>query len=123
MPLLSAAISDRPTGSHVIDRRATKNSSIDVCRREKYTPTAVIAARYAITIAVSRLVKAVCMSERRSRYDRRQMRLLDALLERRSTVLIASTASLALGLFFIFVWTPLRSEERRAGQEWRSRWS
>jgi hypothetical protein len=35
------------------------------------------------------------------------MRLVNALLERRSTVYVASAASLALGLFFIFVWTPL----------------
>jgi hypothetical protein len=35
------------------------------------------------------------------------MRVIDALLERRSTVYVACAASLALGLFFIFVWTPL----------------
>src|SRR5436190_2224808 len=34
-------------------------------------------------------------------------RLMSALLERRSTVYAACLASLALGLFFIFVWTPL----------------
>src|SRR5262245_50512422 len=104
MPLLSAAISDKPTGSHVIDRRATKNWSIVVWRREKYTPTAAMAARYPITIAASSAVKAVCISD----YDRqRLMRVIDALLERRSTVYVACAASLALGLFFIFVWTPL----------------
>ncbi len=35
------------------------------------------------------------------------MRVVNALLERRSTVYVAAAASLALGLFFIFVWTPL----------------
>ena len=35
------------------------------------------------------------------------MRIIAALLDRRSTVYLASAASLALGLFFIFVWTPL----------------
>jgi len=35
------------------------------------------------------------------------MRVVNALLDRRSTVYVASAASLALGLFFIFVWTPL----------------
>ena len=35
------------------------------------------------------------------------MRFVNALLDRRSTVYVASAASLALGLFFIFVWTPL----------------
>ena len=46
MALSSAAISDSPTGSHAIDWRARKYSSRFVCRREKYTPTPVSAARY-----------------------------------------------------------------------------
>src|SRR5262245_24832633 len=81
-----------------------------------------------MTIAASSGVNAVCMSEggrggcraeggaaigrpsavgRITRYDRRRMRGLSALLDRRSTVYAASAVSLALGLFFIFVWTPL----------------
>jgi hypothetical protein len=35
------------------------------------------------------------------------MRAIDAALERRATVYVACAASLVLGLFFIFVWTPL----------------
>jgi len=35
------------------------------------------------------------------------MRAIDAALQRRATVYLACAASLALGLFFIFVWTPL----------------
>src|SRR6185503_7125389 len=35
------------------------------------------------------------------------MRAIDAALERRATVYVACAASLALGLFFIFIWTPL----------------
>src|SRR6185436_2553924 len=109
MPLLSAAISDKPTGSHAIERRATRYWSSVVWRREKYTPTAASATRYAITIAASSPEKAVRMPERyHSRYDRWPMtRLMAALLERRSTVYAAFLASLTLGLFFIFVWTPL----------------
>jgi hypothetical protein len=35
------------------------------------------------------------------------MRAIDAALERRATVYVACAASLVLGLFFIFIWTPL----------------
>src|SRR6266545_1387333 len=59
-------------------------------------------------MAASRPVKAVCMWERyHSRYDRWPMTRVMQALERRSTVYAASAASLLLGLFFIFVWTPL----------------
>src|SRR5205809_1688238 len=53
MPLLSAAISDSPTGSQAIDCRARKKSSRFVWRREKYNPTVVSAARYVTMIAAS----------------------------------------------------------------------
>src|SRR5262245_53399660 len=61
MALSSAAISDKPTGSHVIDWRARKNVSRLDCRREKYTPTAASARRYAITITASIGWSAVLM--------------------------------------------------------------
>ena len=35
------------------------------------------------------------------------MRTIDAVLERRATVYVACAATLVLGLFFIFIWTPL----------------
>ena len=53
MALSSAAISDRPTGSHAIDWRARKNSSRLVCRREKYRPMQASPVRYTMMIATS----------------------------------------------------------------------
>src|SRR5262249_32951851 len=53
MPLLSAAISERPTGSHAIDCRPRKKSFRFSWRREKNTPTPASAARYVATITMS----------------------------------------------------------------------
>src|SRR5262245_30766618 len=61
MPLFSAAINDSPTGSHDIDRRATKKSPSVVCRPEKYTPTAASAIKYAAMMAQSRAENDVCI--------------------------------------------------------------
>ena len=61
MPLLSAAISESPTGSQAIDRRATKKSSIVVCRREN-TSDRRQRGEIADTITASIAVNAVCIS-------------------------------------------------------------
>src|SRR5450759_4247292 len=102
MPLFNAAIRDKPTGSHDIDCRATKNSPRLVWRLEKYTPTRASVVRYASTMAASNAVKAVCMSGRQKstttrRYDGGGMtRIIDRALESRATVYAACAASLAL---------------------------
>ncbi len=61
MPLLSAAISDMPTGNHAMRRPATRNASAEVCRRENTAPTTASAARYATTMTRSSDVKDEAM--------------------------------------------------------------